>query len=160
MNDVLKDVPAAQEVHVIVDNYCTHKKNDDWLAAHPNVTFHFTPTSASWLNQVEIWFGILTRKALTGASFDSTHELAQASKTSATLGIKMPIPLTWRKRDVKGSQLRNTLNNLQAIVLSALHPGVLDRHVPTLDIADFAEALAERGQKVRRCIGQPAPTDD
>jgi hypothetical protein len=56
MNDVLKDVPAEQEVHVIVDNYCTHKKNDDWLAAHPNVTFHFTPTSASRLNQVEIWF--------------------------------------------------------------------------------------------------------
>ena len=54
----LKNVPAEQEVHVIVDNYCTHKKNDDWLAAHPNVTFHFTPTSAFWLNQVEIWFGI------------------------------------------------------------------------------------------------------
>ena len=56
MDEVVKDVPQEQEVHVILDNYATHKKNDDWLKAHPNVTFHFTPTSASWLNQLEIWF--------------------------------------------------------------------------------------------------------
>ena len=56
------------ELHVILDNYGTHKKCDAWLAAHPNVHFHFTPTSASWLNQVEIWFGILSRKALRGLS--------------------------------------------------------------------------------------------
>jgi hypothetical protein len=56
----------------------THKKNDYWLAAHPNVTFHFTPTSASWLNQVEIRFGIFTRKALAGASFASIAQLVQA----------------------------------------------------------------------------------
>src|SRR6201984_1038311 len=60
------------------DNLSTHKKNDDWLAAHPNVTFHFTPTSASWLNQVEIWFGIFSRKALAGASFASIAQLVQA----------------------------------------------------------------------------------
>jgi hypothetical protein len=47
-------VPADREVHVILDNYCTHKKNEDWLAAYPNVHFHLAPTSASWLNQVEI----------------------------------------------------------------------------------------------------------
>lgn len=50
----MKDVSSEQYVHVILDNYSTHKRNDDWLAKHPNVTFHFTPTSASWLNQVEI----------------------------------------------------------------------------------------------------------
>jgi transposase len=112
MNDVLKDVPPEQEVHVIVDNYCTHKKNNDWLEAHPNVTFHFTPTSASWLNQVEIWFGILTRKALKGASFDSTHELAQAIQGFCDAWHQNAHPFVWRKREVKGSQLRNTLNNL------------------------------------------------
>ncbi len=78
MDDVVKDIPPEQEIHVIVDNYCTHKKNEEWLKAHPNVTFHFTPTSASWLNMVEIWLGILTRKALRGASFHSTQALAQA----------------------------------------------------------------------------------
>jgi transposase len=74
-------VSVDQEVHVILDNYCTHKKNDDeWLAVHPNVNFHFTPTSASWLNQMEIWFGILSRKALRGASFNSAEQLTQAIK--------------------------------------------------------------------------------
>jgi transposase len=61
-----------------LDNYCTHKRCDAWLAQHPNVHFHFTPTSASWLNQVEIWFGILSRKALRGASFKSIEDLRQA----------------------------------------------------------------------------------
>jgi transposase len=101
MNDVLKDFPPEQEVHVIVDNYCTHKKNDDWLDAHPNVTFHFTPTSASWLNQVEIWFGILTRKALKGASFDSTHELAQAIQEFCDAWHHNAHPFVWRKREVQ-----------------------------------------------------------
>ena len=69
MDEVIEDQPAGRQIHVILDNLSTHKKNDDWLAAHPNVTFHFTPTSASWLNQVEIWFGIFQRKTLNNASF-------------------------------------------------------------------------------------------
>ncbi|MGY4183085.1 transposase [Bradyrhizobium sp. USDA 4518] len=48
-----------RKLHVILDNLNTHKKNEHWLKAHPNVQFHFTPTSASWLNQVEVWFSIL-----------------------------------------------------------------------------------------------------
>ncbi|EQD72460.1 transposase [mine drainage metagenome] len=63
MEEIVGDYPPDQEIHVILDNLSTHKKNEDWLSRHPNVTFHFTPTSASWLNQVEIWFGILSRKA-------------------------------------------------------------------------------------------------
>jgi transposase len=78
IDEVVKDAAVDQGIHVILDNYATHKKNGDWLKAHPNVTFHFAPTSASWLNQTEIWFGILGRKALNGASFNSTQELAQA----------------------------------------------------------------------------------
>jgi transposase len=75
MTDLVAEQPADRKIHVILDNLSTHKKNDDWLAAHPNVTFHFTPTSASWLNQVEIWFGIFSRKALAGASFRSIAAL-------------------------------------------------------------------------------------
>ena len=52
------DVPNRQ-LHVILDNLSTHKQNEEWLEAHPNVKFHFTPTSASWLNQVEVWYSIL-----------------------------------------------------------------------------------------------------
>ena len=50
MNDILLDINKDKEVHVILDNYATHKRNEDWLKENPNVTFHFTPTSASWLN--------------------------------------------------------------------------------------------------------------
>jgi transposase len=112
MDEVVRDVPADQEIHVIVDNYATHKKNDDWLDAHPNVTFHFTPTSASWLNQIEIWFGILTRKALKGGSFDSTHDLANAIQDFCDAWHQNAHPFIWRKREVKGTQLRNTIANL------------------------------------------------
>jgi transposase len=73
MDKIMAELPVDREVHVILDNYCIHKRNDAWLATHPNVFFHFTPTSASWLNQVEIWFGIVSRKALRGASFKNTQ---------------------------------------------------------------------------------------
>lgn len=112
LDDVMGDVPPEQEVHVIVDNYCTHKKNDAWLANHPNVTFHYTPTSASWLNQVEIWFGIMTRKALRGASFTGIEELTQSIQSFVDAYNENAEPFVWRKREVKGSQLRNTIGNL------------------------------------------------
>lgn len=112
MDDVVKDIPLTQEVHIIVDNYSTHKKNDDWLKAHPNVTFHFTPTSASWLNMVEIWLGILTPKALKGASFNSKQELAQAIEDFCEVYNQSAKPFIWKKREVKGAQLRNTIANL------------------------------------------------
>jgi transposase len=113
----LSEIIAAQspdrQIHVILDNYCTHKKNETWLAAHPNVTFHFTPTSASWLNQVEIWFGIFTQKALSGASFRSAEQLTQAIQDFTAAYNKRAAPFVWRKREVKGSQLRHTIANLR-----------------------------------------------
>ena len=112
MDAVVAETPANRELHVILDNYGTHKKCDAWLAQHPTVHFHFTPTSASWLNQVEICFGILSRKALRGASFTSVAELRTAIEAFiAAYGPKAK-PFKWRKREVKGSQLRNTIVNL------------------------------------------------
>lgn len=78
MDHLMGEMPEGKDIHVILDNYCIHKRNDSWLAAHPTVVFHFTPTSASWLNRVEIWFGIFARKALKGASFRNIEELRQA----------------------------------------------------------------------------------
>jgi transposase len=66
-----------RQLHVILDNLSTHTRNEEWLAAHPNVKFHFTPTSASWLNQVEVWFSILQGQSLSGASFTSLKQLEQ-----------------------------------------------------------------------------------
>jgi transposase len=71
VNRVIADHPDRQ-IHVVLDNLNTHKpKRDLWLARHPNVHFHVTPTQALWMNQVEIWFSILSRSALQGASFTS-----------------------------------------------------------------------------------------
>jgi len=112
LEEVVADVPADREIHVIMDNYCTHKRNENWLAKHPNVFFHFTPTSASWLNQVEIWFGILSRKTLRNASFDSKESLSRAIHDFITIYHENAKPFIWKKREVKGSQLRNTLTNL------------------------------------------------
>jgi transposase len=112
MDQVVSETSADQELHVILDNYCTHKKCDAWLAKHSNVHFHFTPTSASWLNQVEIWFGILSRKALRGLSSTTTVELRQAIEAFIAAYSKRAKPFKWRKREVKGSQLRNTIVNL------------------------------------------------
>ena len=109
MDQIVADSPADRELHVILDNYCTHKKCDAWLANNPNVHFHFTPTSASWLNQVEIWFGIMTRKALRGASFKNVEELAQAIDAFIAAYNPTAKPFKWRKREVKGAQLRNTI---------------------------------------------------
>src|SRR5450759_4501054 len=114
LDAVLAELPADKDIHVILDNYCTHKRNDDWLARYEGrVQFHFTPTSASWLNQIEIWFGLLTRKALRGASFASKDQLRSAIEAFVAKTNEHPKPFHWRKREVKGSQLRNTIINLR-----------------------------------------------
>ena len=76
MNGVVAAFPD-RELHVIVDNLNTHKKNEHWLKKHPKVHFHFTPTRASWLNQVEIWFSILQGQSLSGASFTTVSQLQE-----------------------------------------------------------------------------------
>lgn len=71
------NVPGPFDVHLIVDNYATHKhpKVKAWLARRPRYHIHYTPTYASWLNQVERWFGIITQKAIRRGSFSSVKEL-------------------------------------------------------------------------------------
>jgi len=77
MNKIVADHPD-RDIHVVLDNLNTHKpKRDGWLPRHPNVRFHFTPTHASWMNQVEIWFSILSRSALQGASFTSPQRVRE-----------------------------------------------------------------------------------
>ncbi len=70
-------VPRALDVHLVVDNYATHKHATvrRWLAARPRFQVHYTPTYASWLNQVEIWFNIITQRAIRRGTFRSVHDL-------------------------------------------------------------------------------------
>jgi transposase len=114
MDDLLRELPRGDNIqyHAILDNYCIHKRCDEWLENNPNVTFHFTPTSASWLNQIEIWFNIMSRKVLRGASFNSTSELSQAIADYTQAYNETAEPFRWKKREVKGSQIKNTLSNL------------------------------------------------
>jgi transposase len=81
--DFLKKVARAyprRELHVVVDNYHTHKHAEinAWLARHPRITLHFTPTSGSWLNLVEVFFGIITRQAIRRGSYASVKDLVAA----------------------------------------------------------------------------------
>lgn len=113
MDELVLEYGTEQELHVILDNYCTHKKNDKWLESNKNVTFHYTPTSASWLNLVEVWFGIFTRKSLNGASFSSTQKLSEHIHAYVKAANENPVPFIWKKREVKGSQLKNNIVNLR-----------------------------------------------
>src|SRR5215468_9511275 len=78
MNQVVHQHPDT-DLHVILDNLSTHKGADveQWLAKHPRVRFHFTPTGSSWLNQIETWFGIITRQAIRRGTFTSVQHLIQ-----------------------------------------------------------------------------------
>ena len=114
MDELLAELPQGEDIefHVILDNYCIHKKNDEWLSAHKNVFFHFTPTSASWLNQVEIWFNIMSRKVLRGASFDNTEQLCDAIRKYIDAYNETADPFVWKKREVRGTQIKDTIANL------------------------------------------------
>jgi transposase len=112
MDSVVGEYPKDHQIHVVLDNYGTHKKNEDWLMRNENVHFHFTPTSASWLNQVEIWFSIFSRKALRGASFNSPAELRQRIEDFIRRYNPDSKPFKWRKRKVVGSQIKDTIENL------------------------------------------------
>jgi transposase len=110
MNDIIAGHPDSA-IHVILDNLKTHKpKNDRWLKRHPNVHFHFTPTRASWLNQVEIWFSILEQKSLHGASFTSVTQLREHINAFIESYNATARPFVWTKaqvhqRRVKGRRI-------------------------------------------------------
>lgn len=77
LNHLERNVPKELDLHVIVDNYITHKhpKVKQWLAARPRYHVHYTPTYASWLNQVEIWFNLITQQAIRRGSFRGVKDL-------------------------------------------------------------------------------------
>ena len=93
------NVPANLDVHLILDNYATHKTAaiQRWLVKRPRVHLHYTPTSASWLNLVERWFATLTEKQIRRGSFRSTQELEKAIRTFLDAHNGQPKPFVWTK---------------------------------------------------------------
>lgn len=106
MNKIVAAYPN-KEIHVVLDNLSTHKpKRDMWLKRHKNVHFHFTPTHASWLNQVEIWFSILSGKSLDGASFQSVPELVAHIEAFIADYNETARPFVWTKSEVHQKRLK------------------------------------------------------
>jgi len=99
MNSLVAIYPG-RELHVILDNLNTHKKNERWLKKHPKVRFHFTPTGSSWLNQIETWFSILQGQSLTGASFTGVEQLKDHIDAFITAYNETAQPFAWTKKKV------------------------------------------------------------
>ncbi len=117
MNEIVAAHPDTA-IHVVLDNspraggirrasLNTHKpKNDRWLKRHPNVRFHFTPTHASWLNQIESWFSILQGNSLHNASFTSVKQLREHIDAFLAAYNKNAKPFAWAKSDVHQKRLK------------------------------------------------------
>jgi len=103
MNQVIAQHPD-QQIHVVLDNLSTHKpKHDRWLQRHKHVHFHYTPTHASWLNQIEVFFSLLARHALQGTSFTSPAQLRDAIDRYIEVHNKDAKPFKWTKAMVAQS---------------------------------------------------------
>ena len=92
-----RSVPAALDVHLVLDNYGTHKhpRVKAWLARRPRYHVHYTPTYASWLNQVERWFGLITQRAIRRGSFRTVRELVRRIDRFVTRYNRTAAPFTW-----------------------------------------------------------------
>jgi len=106
MNRMVK-LHQGKEIHVVLDNLSTHKpKRDLWLARHPNVHFHYTPTYTSWLNQIEIWFSILSGKSLKGGLFGGVLELIAHIDAFIASYSEDVRPFVWTKSVVRQKRMK------------------------------------------------------
>ena len=89
----------GETLHLIVDNYATHNTPAvrKWLQAHPRFEIHFTPTGASWLNQIERFFGLITSQRIRRGSFQSVGQLERAILNYIDQHNETPIPFVWTK---------------------------------------------------------------
>ena len=114
-----RDTASDLDLHLIVDNYATHKHETvkKWLSKHPRFHIHFTPTSSSWLNLIERWFRELTDKCLRRGSFTSVDQLVESIMTYINSTNESPKPFTWTAtaQDIlqKVARARAVLDNVQ-----------------------------------------------
>ncbi len=109
------DTGDGTELHLVMDNYAAHKRVEvrDWLTANPRVHVHFTPTSGSWLNLVEVWFGIIERQAIHRGTFDSVADLNAKIRAFITGWNDRCHPFVWTKTaaDILTKANRKTTSN-------------------------------------------------
>jgi len=119
MHRLDNEFPEELQLHLVMDNYGTHKhpKVQSWLKRHPRFTLHFIPTSSSWLNQVERWFGELTQKAIRRGAFVSVAELQSAIEEFLNAWNEAPRPFVWTATVAtimaKVVRARQTLNEIK-----------------------------------------------
>ena len=104
-------VPQDQEIHLILDNYGTHKTEmiNKWLSKKGRYHLHFTPTSGSWLNQVERWFGLLTERQIRRGTFTSVKQLEETIREYLEIYNEDPKPFVWTKSaDVILNKIKGT----------------------------------------------------
>jgi len=101
LEEVVDTQPPEREVHVILDNFATHKTDlvKHFLQQHPNVTLHFTPTYSSWLNQVEIWFAKIEREVIARGIFTSVPDLARKLRRYINAYSANARPIQWKYSD-------------------------------------------------------------
>lgn len=114
LSSVIKGRPEKQ-IHIILDNLSAHKTElvQTWLKAHPAVRLHYTPTYSSWLNQVELWFGMITSQCIRRGTFTSVRDLTRRIDSYIQNYNRNPIPFTWTYRDVR-KRIRVPLSSLSA----------------------------------------------
>ena len=110
-----REFPKNKPLHLILDNYGTHTHPNvkAWLEKHPRFHLHFTPTSSSWLNLIERWFGLLTEKQLRRGAFTSVKDLTQAIREFITAYNKDPKPFVW---NAKIEDILNKVGKCKAIL--------------------------------------------
>jgi transposase len=118
LRQVDRDTPAGMDLHLIVDNYSTHKHPavKQWIAKHQRFHLHFIPTSSSWLNLVERWFGEITRKRIRRGVFKSVKELIDVIEHYIQSNNTNPKPFVWTKRV---DQILEKVNHCKARTVTA-----------------------------------------
>jgi transposase len=115
LRQVDRETPRGLDLHLILDNYGTHSHPDveDWFEKHPRFHLHFTPTSSSWLNLIERWFGELTRKQIRRGIFRSVPDLIAAIQKYIRINNQQPKPFVWTK---KVNQILEKIGHCKAVI--------------------------------------------
>jgi transposase len=129
LNHLNHQVPAELAVHLIADNYATHKhpRVKSWLVRHERFHIHYTPTYASWLNQVERWFGLITQRAIRRGSFRSVRELIRKIDSFVTHYNASSRPFIWT---VTADSILNKLQRLTKVINGTSHSSRPRAHHP------------------------------
>jgi transposase len=124
LKQIDRETPKHLDIHLIQDNYATHKhpKVKDWLKHHPRFKVHFTPTSSSWMNLVERFFADLTADVIRTGSFASVGELVRDIEAYLAERNANPRPYTWR---AKGAEILEKIRRARAALDKAKHPELL-----------------------------------